>query len=501
MSNLHRFLALALALEALAALGGETPKGPPKKLPAEETRFVKVPFYNPATGELEWLLLAAKVAPSPENPRVLVGTTVKIIGYRDGVPQTATAKKGTVNTDTRSATLEGDVVMELQEKKGRTVRVEADDLFWDNKNGTAWTKGPVRIARPGETLTGRGLRLWVTKVADEKAHEERTGEMVIEQRARAEMLTGADTGLFRDIARKGEDAQPIIVTCDGSLNASRSELSVTFRDNVRATHGEQTLTCRVLSLWLRPVPKPEGLTEKEKQESDVELDRVEAIGDVRLDDGRTVAVCDRLDWSREEGSTKLVGRPAEIRWDNGNRLVAGLIHRMGDGAEIVCSSTPEQPGDVYLLAQTIDRAAEPPGGRGPHHLRVADVADWPAFVAALAKQGTASAPSPGKRLWEQLPEETRTILLSTVAGSFLGDRRKRAIVGALNAILGKPGFYREADFTGVALPLEAAEMLKLDPKAMDEAQVRKLNRLLLEAAFPGQIAKGGEGKPQGAARP
>ncbi|HUT34658.1 MAG TPA: LPS export ABC transporter periplasmic protein LptC [Planctomycetota bacterium] len=491
MSNPLRFLALALVLGAAVALGGEPGKGPPKKMPAEETRFVKVPFYNPTTGELEWLVLAAKVAPDPGNPRVLVGATVKIIGYRDGKPQTATAKKGTVNTDTRSATLEGDVVMELQDKEGQAIRVEADDLFWDNKNGTASTRGQVKIVRPGSTITGEGLRLWVTKVPDEKGRSERTGELVIGQRVRAEMLAGAEVGLFPGALAEGAGDQPIVVTCDGSLAASRSELGATFRDNVRATHGKQTLTCDVLTLWLRPVPGVEG-----KADGKAELDRVEATGDVRLDDARTVAVADVVHWSREQGSTRLVGRPAEIRWDNGNRLVAGLIHRMGDGSEIVCSSTPEFPRDVYLLAHTVDRASGPPGGRGPYHLRVADIGDWPAFVAALVKQGTANAPSPGKRLWEQLPEDTRTILQSAAAGNVLGDRRKGGIVGALNDILRKPGFYREADFKGVTLSPEAVELLKLEPKATEETQVRKLNRLLLHAAFPGQIAKAPEAGPE-----
>jgi len=484
MTSVVRSLAAALVLGGVLASGGEPPREAPKvKMPAEETRKVKVPIYNPASGDLEWVLLAAKVVPSPGNPRVLLGTDVQIIGYRKGRTQTATARKGSVDTETRAAMLEGDVVLDLQDEQ--PTRVQADNLTWDKRNGTAWTKGPVRITRSDAAITGLGLRLWVTSVEGEGGKAERTGQLVIERQVRTELLSGANTSLLQ--ATASETKEPLLVTCDGSLTLSRSELLATFRERVRATQGAQTLTCDVLAVKARPVPGEKGKTA---------LESAQATGNVRLDDTRTVATAESAEWQREEGSMKLLGRPAEIRWDNGNRITAGLIHRMGDGAETVCSATPDYPRDVYLLAYTVDRGAHGREARLPYQLGAEHVADWPAFCATLARQGAAAAPSPAKRLWELLPEGTRGILRGAAQGNVLGDRRKAEAVAALNEMLKKPGFYREADFKGVPLPPEAAELLKLDPKAMDEAQARKLNRLLLEAAFPGQIAKAQEPKPQ-----
>lgn len=479
-------LSVLLATLVLAAivLGGQAPKEAPKvKIPAEETRGVKVPIYDPDTGELDWLLLAAKVTPSPDDPRVLLGSNVKIAGYRKGaVAQTVTADKGAVNTESRAATLEGNVVMELHE--ATLTRIEADDIQWDNKNGTAWSKGPVKLTRADVTVEGVGLRLWLSTVKDAEGRREKTGHAVVERRVRAELLPGSDASLLH--APDSKSTEPIIITSDGSLTISRSELAATFRNNVRASQGKMTLTCDLLSVSGRPVPNEKGK---------MALEAAVATGNVRVDDSRTVALADTAEWRREQGSIRLTGRPAEIRWDNGNRLVGGLIQRTGDGAEILCAATPECPREVYLLAHTIDRGTEGTDKPLPNHLRPGDIADWPAFCTALATQGKAKPPSPGKRVLELLPEDLQAAIHSVAQGSALGSQRKSRITIALNTMLNSREFYRETDFRGIALPPEAAELLKAGPKALDDAQVRRLNRLLLEAAFPGLIAKSQEKKP------
>lgn len=488
MRDALRFLAVLLAvLPALARCGGapkETPKG---KAPVEEGRFVEFPFYNEQTGELEWKVLAAKVTADPANARILHGTDVRILVYHKGQTQRVKAKKGVVDTATRSATLEGDVVMDLMEKVGLPTRVETDDLDWDSKNSTASTKGPVKIARPDMVVTGTGMRLWLTEIKEEKKEKaERTGELVIERRVRTDLLPGSNASLLEAPAAMAPE--PIIITNDGSLNLSRSEPRAVFRDNVRATQGKRSLACDLLTVGMRPAPGERGK---------VALESALATGQVRLDDVQTVALADSAEWQREEGSMKLLGRPAEVRWDNGNRLVAGLIHRMGDGAELLCTGTPEYPRDVYLLAYAVDRTAQDDEKREPYQLSPRDILDWRAFCATLAKQAAAKAPSPGKRLWEFLPVEVQGILQSVAEGNVLGQQRKARITNLLNGILKRADFCLEADLPGAALPPAAAELLKHDRKMLNEAQVTKLNRLLLDAAFPGLVAKAEPAKGAG----
>lgn len=484
MAKRHAWAVFVAVAAAGALRGGEAPKEPaPKvKVPVAETRGFELPFYNDATGELQWKVLAGKVTGDPNNPRLLHGADVRIIAYRDGTPQTATGKKGAVNTETRAATLEGDVVIELNDEQ--PTKIEADDMDWDSQNGTASTRGPVKISRADLTVTGLGMRLWLTTVRGENAPKERTGQVVIERRVRAEMLPNSNTALLQ--APAGDNAEPILITCDGALYVSRSELTAVFRDNVRATQGKQALTCDLLTVKVRPVPGEKGKAA---------LDHVAASGNVRLDDAHTVALADAAEWRREEGSLRLVGRPAEIRWDNGNRLAAGLIHRMGDGAEIVCSATPEHAADVYLLAATIERAMPGEERQRAAALRVEDISDWPAFCTALAERGTSKAASPAKRLWELLPAETRAILEGAARGNALGQQRRAEVVGALNAVLKTRGLHGEPDFRGIPLPPEAGELRTRPPEALSAAEALWLNRVLLEACFPGLIAKTQEKRP------
>ncbi|HPD17347.1 MAG TPA: LPS export ABC transporter periplasmic protein LptC [Planctomycetota bacterium] len=476
---------LFLAVAAAGALqGGEGPKEPaPKvKVPVAETRGFELPFYNDATGELQWKVLAGKVTGDPNNPRLLHGTDVRIIAYRNGIAQTATGKKGVVNTETRAATLEGDVVIELNDEQ--PTKVETDDLDWDSQHGTASTRGPVKIRRVDLAVTGLGMRLWLTTVRAENAPTERTGQVIIERRVRAELVPNSNTSLLQ--APTGGQGEPVVVTCDGSLHVSRSELTAVFRDNVRATQGKQALTCDLLTVKVQSVPGEKGKAE---------LERVVASGSVRLDDAHTVALADAAEWRREEGSLRLVGRPAEIRWDNGNRLAAGLIHRMGDGAEIVCASTPEYRSDVYLLAATIERAMPGEERKATSALRVEDISDWPAFCAAVAERGAAKAASPAKRLWELLPAETRAILDGAARGNTLGQQRKAEVVAALNGVLKARSLHREASFKDLPLPPEAGALLQRAPEALSAAEAQWLNRRILEACFPGLIARTPQQRP------
>ncbi|MBM4034741.1 MAG: LPS export ABC transporter periplasmic protein LptC [Planctomycetes bacterium] len=476
MARSHSLLAL-LVLAAAALRAGEGPKEHTKtKAPADKAKEIEVPFYDPDTGELLWKVRAREVTTDPADPGILNGADVELIGYSKGKTRTITARKGKVSTQSRDVALRENVVINLPDE-GPT-RVETDDLYWDNKNRTASTKGPVKITRPDMVLTGMGMRLWLALVRGEDDQRQRTALLVVERQVRSELLPGAGAALLDGGGRGGDE--PIVVTCDGPLLVSRAELRAVYRNSVRASQGKQSLTCDVLTVEARAVPGEKG---KVTFESGL------ATGNVRVDDAQAVAVGDSAAWSRERGSMTLTGRPAEVRWDNGNRIVAGLVQRSGDGAEILCSATPEHPRDVYLLAHTVESAAQPAEKREPGELGSADVADWPALCTALDKQAAAKDPSPGKRLMDLLPPDAQAAVRAAAKGTTLGQKRKAELATAINGVLRRPDFYREADFKGVVLPAEAQELLKPGAKALSEAQARKLNRALLGVAFPGHLAK------------
>ena len=122
-------------------------------------------------------------------------------------------------------------------------------------------------------------------------------------------------------------------------------------------------------------------------------------------------------------------------------------------------------------------------------LAASDILDWPAFAARLKEQGAANTPSPGARIWGLMLPEARAAVGEIAAGKDLTDARKAEIVGALNDALKLPDFYNEKDFEGIALKPEAQKLLALDRKSLTKAQVERLNRLLLNAAYPVVLAR------------
>jgi len=143
-------------------------------------------------------------------------------------------------------------------------------------------------------------------------------------------------------------------------------------------------------------------------------------------------------------------------------------------------------------------------------LSTTDVTDWPSFAQTLSQES--GAPSPQKRLQELLPTDLLTDL-STTGDSVSEDLQNRT-VNQLNAILGRSDIYQPAedDFDSIVIPtpkikkqlsqedltesqqtrlnklLTINNLLESDLSRMSKVRVERLNRLLLEVAFPGMIA-------------
>jgi len=481
-------VAIVMALVGVAA-GGEERRVPREKprAPVQESRKVKFPGYDPTTGELLWELEAEKVTREPDSPR-LHGTNVRIVVYHQGKTHVATAREGSVDTQNNAADLSGDVVIVFGDE-GST-RVETDRLTWNSKDGTARTADPVRVVRRDAVLEGVGAKLWLSDRGRQGPGSDRTNHLVIEKRVKTTILPSARKSFLGPPVQGAEGSrEPIVITCAGPLTFYRAELTAVYRNNVRVTQGPRSLTCDVLTVCVRRVAagKGEGAGASER----VALESVTATGNVRLDDTRTIALGDALLWSRREAVVRLIGRPAEVRWDNGNRLRAGLIERSEDGSRLVCGATPDSPGGVYLLALANDQALNLSLGPDPALLTPADLPNPRLLAARLVAGGMASAPSPASRVWDLLSPEARALASQAAASPNPPPSLVRAVVEGLNErVLSQPGFYSEVHFRGVELPARARELLAARKQGLSPHQSVLLNRLLLEAAFPQLVRKG-----------
>ena len=119
----------------------------------------------------------------------------------------------------------------------------------------------------------------------------------------------------------------------------------------------------------------------------------------------------------------------------------------------------------------------------PDHFR-----DFDRFWRQLRSAGQDPHDAAKRRFQQLLPARIRTRSKANTT----------AILAALNAVLKRRGIYRPADFRHVGLPPEAREVInalhsqKAAGSSRDIAAMRiwKLNRLLLEAALPGEISPG-----------
>jgi ABC-type transport system involved in multi-copper enzyme maturation permease subunit len=119
-----------------------------------------------------------------------------------------------------------------------------------------------------------------------------------------------------------------------------------------------------------------------------------------------------------------------------------------------------------------------------------DITDAKGLIEKIKRQGADPRPSPGKQLWALLGDRYKSALDSS------GDTQTRGwagmvyvqLPGELNEVLASRKLYDEAAWSGIRLTEEARDLLGHDVDRLDEEDVSRLNRLLLEAAYPNEIA-------------
>jgi ABC-type transport system involved in multi-copper enzyme maturation permease subunit len=120
-----------------------------------------------------------------------------------------------------------------------------------------------------------------------------------------------------------------------------------------------------------------------------------------------------------------------------------------------------------------------------------DLLDATALYARLQADDSAEHPNAGKRIWSLIDEQTKTELAEVVAESesmAFGNPLATRLSGMLNRLLSRRDLYHEQAWSQVRLDSEAKDLLADGTAELSEEQLARLNRLLIESAYPLQIA-------------
>ncbi len=188
---------------------------------------------------------------------------------------------------------------------------------------------------------------------------------------------------------------------------------------------------------------------------------------------------DRAEWDFATGEVVLTGNPTiDTATMTGVRAEKIRIN-LEEGTWNMTKGRAER---IDLAASRSQR--EP--STDPSLLREGDLKDWPGFLAAFKKQCMGLKPSPGRHILALFDPEAETLIASMTAEELL--ELKEDFVKRMNEALVMPKFYDEAAWQGISMPNEAAELLQArTERALRPNELTRLNRLLLEAAYPGQI--------------
>lgn len=127
----------------------------------------------------------------------------------------------------------------------------------------------------------------------------------------------------------------------------------------------------------------------------------------------------------------------------------------------------------------------------PWRLTFEELSDQTLWLAKLRQQAGQDGDNPGKRLLERLPDDVETRLGlrdQPAAPDAAGPGGALLLTMSINnEVLPDRTFYDEAAWDAVPLSAETRDLIERDPAKLPERDVKRLNRLLLSAAYPGSL--------------
>lgn len=186
----------------------------------------------------------------------------------------------------------------------------------------------------------------------------------------------------------------------------------------------------------------------------------------------------------------------QLVFDGNVRIDLGAAGTL-TGEKLVYDLATGETRITRMRGKDIDpQALGPVGGGGsgeaaPRIFTARDVRDWPALLTKLKAQGRAEAASPGRRMLELLGRQAQQNLMGLDTQVEPADNVKQALLSGLDRIAVRADLYTAEAWAGVAVPEEAQALIERGPSTLPQAELVRLNRLLIHAAFPDAIAPPG----------
>jgi len=197
---------------------------------------------------------------------------------------------------------------------------------------------------------------------------------------------------------------------------------------------------------------------------------------VRVNHPDASVSAERAEWDFDSGALVFSGNPEvnseRLKGLRGEKMVLNLKTNTFEVTQVRADQVPLQTPEGATRATA-------PG------ISEKDIGNWRMLIDTLKAQAQSAAPSPGKQILAQMSEQNRQLL--TVLDTELLLERKEDMLRLINSVLPQRGLYDEAAWSGVELPSEALELLASEK--LDAAGQARLNRLLLEAAYPFAFTK------------
>ncbi len=179
----------------------------------------------------------------------------------------------------------------------------------------------------------------------------------------------------------------------------------------------------------------------------------------------------KAEWNFDSGLLVFSGNP-EV---NGERFKGLRLERM----ELNMKTSTFEGSRVRADQVPLQRSKSVDGGGTPV-LAAGEIRDWPRLIDAIKAEAQSQAPSPGRQILAQMTPENQQLLVHLDTAILL--ERKEDMMRLIGAILESPSFYREEAWAGKDLSDEVKTLLGAESR--DKAAQMRLNRLLLEAAYP-----------------
>ncbi len=200
-------------------------------------------------------------------------------------------------------------------------------------------------------------------------------------------------------------------------------------------------------------------------------------GNVEVQHPQGSISAEKADWNFDTGLLVFSGNPVmnsdQVKDLRGSRITMNF------------KTNEVEVSDMKVQQIPLNGMGGPGGAGDPSLLTQGDVKDWAGLLKALKTQAGGEGASPGKQIARHLDEQVRKMLLNVSVEALA--EQKGDMVKQLNKVLKKEGLYTEAAWKGVALNEEAKGLLAKEGRKPEETA--RLNRLLLEAAYPDYIAK------------